>query len=409
MSAGALRPQPRSSAATGCRSSMGCLCTREGLPIAVEVFEGNTADPTTLTAQIDKLKEPLRDHRVVLVGDRGMITKARICEDLVAVGPGLDYVPARAGHPGPGAQRAGRCSSRCSRAGFSGDQLARAFPGERLIVCRNRELADERARKREELLAATEKGLSRDPGARSTASGSPLRGAGRDRPGGRRSARTPRRWPSTSRSRSAMATSPWRRKADADRGAKPGSTASMSSAPAVPAEDLERCAKRSRRTRISHGSSAPSAAMKTVDLEIRPIRHWNAERVRAHVFLCMLAYHVEWHLRQALSPLLFHDTRSRAARAARSSPVGKTEPSPEAAGQEGDQAQRRWPPRHELRRPDRPSRHAHPQHRAPPRHPEGPSPSLFTPGRHQLQEAAFKLLDIDPCVSSNKKARSQHC
>jgi hypothetical protein len=69
-------------------------------------------------------------------------------------------------------------------------------------------------------------------------------------------------------------------------------------------------------------------SMKTIDLEIRPIRHWSAERVRAHVFLCMLAYYVEWHLRQALAPLLFHDTDLDQARAERSSPVAKTEPSP---------------------------------------------------------------------------------
>ena len=67
--------------------------------------------------------------------------------------------------------------------------------------------------------------------------------------------------------------------------------------------------------------------MKTVDLEIRPIRHWTADRVRAHVFLCLLAYHVEWHLRQALAPLLFHDTELEAARAQRTSPVVPTEPS----------------------------------------------------------------------------------
>lgn len=67
--------------------------------------------------------------------------------------------------------------------------------------------------------------------------------------------------------------------------------------------------------------------LKTVDLDIRPIRHWAAPRVRAHVFLCMLAYHVEWHLRRALAPLLFHDTDLQAARAERASPVDRTEPS----------------------------------------------------------------------------------
>ena len=68
-------------------------------------------------------------------------------------------------------------------------------------------------------------------------------------------------------------------------------------------------------------------SLKTIDLDIRPIRHWTADRVRAHVFLCMLAYHVEWHLRDALAPLLFHDTGLAAARAERSSPVASTEPS----------------------------------------------------------------------------------
>ena len=81
--------------------------------------------------------------------------------------------------------------------------------------------------------------------------------------------------------------------------------------------------------------------LKTVDLEIRPVRHWMADRVRAHVFLCMLAYHVEWHLRQALAPLLFHDTEIATARAERTSPVRKTEPSPSAktkkvTGRNGD-------------------------------------------------------------------------
>jgi len=68
-------------------------------------------------------------------------------------------------------------------------------------------------------------------------------------------------------------------------------------------------------------------SLKTVDLDIRPIRHWIADRVRSHVFLCMLAYHVEWHLRDALAPLLFHDTELVAARAERSSPVAGTQPS----------------------------------------------------------------------------------
>src|SRR4029077_16911869 len=84
---------------------------------------------------------------------------------------------------------------------------------------------------------------------------------------------------------------------------------------------------RFRRTKISPAWNAPSRSMKTIDLEIRPIHHWTANRVRAHVFLCMLAYHVEWHLRQVLAPLLFHDTDIDVARTMRSSPVAPTEPS----------------------------------------------------------------------------------
>src|SRR6266581_838951 len=111
----------------------GLLCTREGLPIAVEVFDGNTADPSTLSAQVEKAKDRFGIDRLVLVGDRGMITSARIRDDLKPAG--LDWIS-------------------CLRA-------PDLFPGERLIVCRNRDLAGERARKREELLAATERELGR--------------------------------------------------------------------------------------------------------------------------------------------------------------------------------------------------------------------------------------------------------
>jgi hypothetical protein len=134
--------------------------------------------------------------------------------------------------------------------------------------------------------------------------------------------------------------------------------------------------------------------MKTVDLEIRPIRHWMAQRVRAHVFLCMLAYHVEWHLREALAPLLFHDTDLEAARAERTSPVAKTEPSEtvkakkatkrSADGQrvlsfDGLIAHLGTLVQNTMRVPH-PSKHRFTLHSKP----------------TSLQEAAFKLLDLDP-------------
>ena len=171
----------------------GLLCTREGLPIAIEVFDGNTADPATLGSQIGKLKERFQLDRVVLVGDRGMITSARIREDLKPAG--LDWITClrawqiRALAAADGPLQLALFDER-DRAEITAPE---EFPGERLIVCRNPLLAEERARKREDLLAATERDLSGIQQAvmRRRAP----RSASRSGRGGTRT-----RWPSTSRS-----------------------------------------------------------------------------------------------------------------------------------------------------------------------------------------------------------------
>src|SRR6201996_5338695 len=139
----------------------GLLCTREGLPIAVEVFEGNTADPSTLSAQIEKVKDRFRISRVVLVGDRGMITAARIRDELAPAG--IDWITCLRA---PAIQALAADDGPLQLSLFDERDLAEIsapelYPGERLIVCRNRDLAAEHARKREELLAATERDLSR--------------------------------------------------------------------------------------------------------------------------------------------------------------------------------------------------------------------------------------------------------
>src|ERR1700756_4785360 len=135
-------------------------------------------------------------------------------------------------------------------------------------------------------------------------------------------------------------------------------------------------------------------SMKTVDLEIRPIRHWNADRVRANVFLCMLAYHVEWHLRQALAPLLFHDTELNAARAERSSPVVSTEPSATAKSKKAIKRNADGQPVHSF---DGLIDHLGTMTRNTMRMPLAKKKhftllSKSTP----LQEAAFQLLGFDP-------------
>jgi CBS domain-containing protein len=301
----------------------GLLCTRDGLPVAVEVFDGATADPTTLGRQILKLKARFGLDRVVLVGDRGMITDARIRDDLKPAG--LDWISCL---------RAPQIQALAAEGGplqpslFDERDMAEiaapdAFPGERLIVCRNPLLAEERARKREELLAATERDLSRIKltverkrmPLRGTAEIGLAVGAVLDKHKMAKhvevtigdASLTFRRTPeSIARETRLDGIYVVRTSVPA---------AAMATAETVQAyKDLARVERAFR-------------CLKTVDLAIRPVRHWMADRVRAHVFLCMLAYHVEWHLPQAWAPLLFHDTDIAAARAERASPVGKTEPS----------------------------------------------------------------------------------
>ena len=144
----------------------GLLCAPDGCPVAIEVFAGSTADPTTLTSQVIKLKERFGLDHVVLVGDRGMITQARISEDLKAAG--LDWItalraPAIKALLDGGALQMSLFTPAPAKAGDRdmAGITSPGFPGERLIVCRNRALAAERARKREDLLAATERDLVR--------------------------------------------------------------------------------------------------------------------------------------------------------------------------------------------------------------------------------------------------------
>jgi hypothetical protein len=301
----------------------GLLCTRDGLPIAIEVFEGNTADPTTLKSQIEKLKSRFGIKRVVLVGDRGMITTARIGEDLKS--SGLDWITCLRA---PQIQALAKDHGPLQLSLFDERDLAEIsspnFPGERLIVCRNRELADERARKREALLVATERELARIQ-AQIHRKGSQLRTAAEI-------GLAVGEFVNAKKMAKHFALDirdghfTFTRKVDqiAAEAKLDGIYVIRTS---VPAFDLSTAHAVQAYKDLSRVERA-FRSMKTVDLEIRPIRHWSANRVRSHVFLCMLAYHVEWHLRQALAPLLFHDTDLEAARAERSSPVAATEPSP---------------------------------------------------------------------------------
>ena len=301
----------------------GLLCTREGLPIAVEVFDGNTADPSTLSGQIEKVKDRFGISRVVVVGDRGMITSARIRDDLRPAN--LDWITCLRA---PAVQALAAENGPLQLSLFDDRDLAEIsapdlFPGERLIVCRNHDLATERARKREDLLAATERDLARIE-AQVRRRSAALRDAakiGLAVGAVLNKRKMAKHFVVTIRDGDLS----WQRRLDQIEAEArlDGIYVIRTSVPAdqmAAAETVQAYKDLSRVERAFR-------SLKGVDLDIRPIRHWTADRVRAHVFLCMLTYHVEWHLRQVLAPLLFHDTDLAATKAERTSPVAPTEPS----------------------------------------------------------------------------------
>jgi DDE family transposase len=307
----------------------GLLCDRDGRPIAVEVFAGNSADPSTLGSQIDKLKRRFGLRHVVLVGDRGMITSARIRAELQPAG--LDWISClRAAQLAELAEGGPLQPGLFDERGLA-EITAPAYPGERLVVCRNPDLARERARKREELLAATERDLARVAKATRRLA-RPLRGRAEIglAVGAVLDAHKMAKHFELTITETEFG---FRRRAESIareagldglyviRTSLPAET--MSAAETVRAyKDLARVERAFR-------------SLKSIDLQIRPVHHWTEPRVRAHVVLCMLAYYVEWHLREAWAPLLFQDHDRAAAEAGRASPVAAAERSPAAARKRG--------------------------------------------------------------------------
>jgi len=301
----------------------GLLCAADGCPVAVEVFEGNTADPMTLSAQIDKLKERFGLSRVVLVGDRGMITSARIRDELRPAG--LDWVTALRAPQIRALVDAGAFQLSLFDERDLAEITAPDFPGERLVVCRNPLLAEERTRKREDLLHATEAALTKlaDQIARGTGP------TGQDKIA-RGVGRIENRYKLAKLFDITVAEDGFtfgRNHARiADEARLDGFYVIRTSVEdkALAAENVVGAYKSLARVERAFRS------LKTVDLHLRPIHHWLAPRVRAHVFLCMLACHVEWHMRERLKPILFDDDDPAAAARERTSIVAPAQPSPAA-------------------------------------------------------------------------------
>ncbi len=311
----------------------GLLCAADGCPVATEVFPGNTADPNTVAAQVRKIRSRFGIERVALVGDRGMLTTARIREDVEPAG--LDWIPAlkttdiRRLLKARGKGRK-KTPPPLKPENLVPDAVAETvspdFPGERLMVCLNPRLREERRRKREELIQATEEILAGIAGT-----------AANGKPGPK------------NRDRTIKALG---KKANRHRVGKHFDVTAREDGLDW-SRNADRIHEEGRldgiyivRTSLDAGAIAPEAAveaykslagverafrtMKLSRLNIRPVHVYSADHVRAHVFLCMLACHVEWHMRRRLAPILFQDHDRESARAQRKTPVAPAKVSKEA-------------------------------------------------------------------------------
>jgi hypothetical protein len=302
----------------------GLLTTSEGCPVAVEVFSGNTSDPKTLTAAIEKVRNHFQLARVVWVADRGLISERRIEAELRPE-RGFDWITALRAPAVQSLHESGILQLSLFDEQDLAEITSPAFPGERLIACRNPLLAAERARKREALLAATEAKLAKVAAA-TVRKRNPLRGSDRigvrvGRVLGLSSVGKHFRYEITDTSFT-FERNPERIQQEAVLDGVYVIRTSVAST-AMSGEATVRAYK--GLARVEQAFRATKS-----DLDVRPIRHHSEPRVRAHVFLCMLAYYVEWHMRRDLAPLLFQDHDREAAEQARRSVVSRAERSPAA-------------------------------------------------------------------------------
>ena len=294
----------------------GLLTNAAGCPVAVEVFAGNTSDPKTVATQVDKLRQRFGLSDMVLIGDRGMITSARIREDLPA-SHGIQWISALRATQIQKLAAGGQLQMSL----FDKTDLVEIahldFPGERLIACLNPLLAEERARKRPELLTATEKQLEKIAAATQRPK-RPLRG----KPNiGLRAGKVVNRYKMGKHFQLRIEEDSFhfeRKTANIEREQNLDGIYVIRTS--VKKEVLSSQQVVASYKSLS-GVERAFRSLKTVDLQVRPIHHRLPDRVRAHILLCVLAYYLEWHMRQLLAPILFDDDDKPQAQAARASIV----------------------------------------------------------------------------------------
>ena len=287
---------------TGCPIIVyGLLTDADGHPIAVQVDPGNTGDPKTVPDQVEALTKRFGLSRVVLVGDRGMLTQTQI--DVLKKHPGLGWISALRS----GAIRRLLAAGRLIRSDLETQRLAEItapeFPGGRLVACYNPQWADQRRTKRQELLAATEAELT----ALAASVARPANPSETAAEIGVRAGKIIDHYKMAKHFALAIGDGSlaWARKDDAIQKEEllDGIYVIRTSEPAsrLSAADGVRTYKRLGLVEQAF------RCLKGIDLLVRPIHHRTGERVRSHILLCMLAFYVEWHLRQVWEPLLFED------------------------------------------------------------------------------------------------------
>jgi transposase len=303
----------------------GLMTDARGCPVAVEVYAGNTSDPKTVSDQITKLRQRFGLQRVILVGDRGMITSARLRENLKPA-PGIEWITALRAPAIKKLASAGVLQLSL----FDNKDLAEIshpdFPGERLVACYNPLLAGERARKRPELLAATEKKLEKIAQA-TRRNKRPLHGKQNI---GLRVGKILNHYKMGKHFQVQIEDDNFsyqRKQANIEKEESLDGIYVIRTN--VPAEVLS-SEQAVRNYKSLSGVERAFRSLKTVDLHVRPIHHRQPDRVRAHIFLCMLAYYVDWHMRQDLAPLLFDDGDRIAAQKMRTSVVAQAQRSTSA-------------------------------------------------------------------------------
>ena len=277
----------------------GLLTNREGCPVAVDVFEGNMADPMTVASQVDKLKNRFGISEVVMVGDRGMLTSARI-EALKEVG-GVGWISALRSVQIEALVKSGDLQLGLFDKRNLAEITSDKFPGERLVVCKNPALAQDRARKREELLQATERELDKVVEA-----GKAGRLRSKDETG-LRVGKLLGRYKMGKHFKLDITDTGFSYRRDEqgikDEVALDGIYVIRTSVGKgkLGSDDVVRSYK------LLAGVERAFKTMKSIDMQVRPVHHRLADRVRAHIFLCMLAYYVRWHMERAWASLLFKD------------------------------------------------------------------------------------------------------